>query len=159
MLASVTTFAVHGIDSQPVTVEVDIRRGLPAFTIVGLPDRAVRESRERVRAALKNSGFEFPPEQRITVNLAPADVRKAGPAFDLALAVGILNAAGDVPAESTDGYALCGELSLTGTLRGIRGSLAIAIGAKEAGIRRLLLPPECAPEAALIDGVQVLPVA
>src|SRR3954451_16307726 len=119
MVASVTTFAVYGIDSKPVTVEVDIReRGLPAFTIVGLPDRAVRESRERVRAALKNSGFAF-PGGRITVNLAPADVRKAGPGFDLAIAVGILSASGQIPPEATAGYGLCGELSLAGTLRPI----------------------------------------
>src|SRR3954468_22672246 len=107
MLACVKTFAVHGINSQRVTVEVDIRRGLEAFTIVGLPDRAVRESRERVRAALQNSGFEF-PKGRITVNLAPADVRKAGPAFDLAIAIGILAASDQVTAEETDGFGFVG---------------------------------------------------
>jgi magnesium chelatase family protein len=156
MLASVTTFAVHGIDSKPVTVEVDIRsRGLPAFTIVGLPDRAVRESRERVRAALKNSGFDF-PDGRITVNLAPADLRKAGPVFDLALAVGVLSASSQIPAEATIGHALCGEVSLTGALRPIRGALAIALGARAAGVGCLLVPPECAGEAALVEGVEVL---
>jgi magnesium chelatase family protein len=158
MLASVTTFAVHGIDSRRVIVEVDVPgRGLSAFTIVGLPDRAVRESRERVRAALKNSGFLF-PGGRITVNLAPADVRKAGPVFDLAIAVGILEATGQIPPEATAGYALCGELSLAGTLRPNRGALAVAVGAKRAGTARLLMPADCAPEAALIDGVQALPV-
>src|SRR4051794_31772579 len=137
-------------------VEVDIRtRGLPAFTIVGLPDRAVRESRERVRAALKNSGFDF-PDGRITVNLAPADIRKAGPAFDLALAVGLLSASGQIPAESTIGCALCGEVSLTGALRPIRGALAVALGAQAAGGGRLLVPPDCAPGAALIEGFEVL---
>ena len=159
MLACVTTFAVQGINSQRVTVEVDIRQGLSAFTIVGLPDRAVRESRERVRAALKNSGLSFPGEARITVNLAPADVRKAGPAFDLAVAVGILSASAQIPAEATDGYAICGELSLTGSLRGIRGALAVALGCKDQGIGRLLLPPECAREAALISDVTALPIA
>src|SRR4051794_8357881 len=159
MLACVTTFAVQGIDSQRVTVEVDIRRGLPAFTIVGLPDRAVRESRERVRAALKNSGFDFPSDERITANLAPASLRKAGPAFDLALAVGILSASGQIPAEATAGCGVCGELSLTGDLRGMRGALAIALGARQTEVRRLLLPPECAPEAALIDDVDALPMA
>ena len=159
MLASVTTFAVHGIDSQRVTVEVDIRRGLQAFTIVGLPDRAVRESRERVRAALKNSGFDFPSDERITVNLAPADVRKAGPAFDLAVAVGILAASEQIPPGSTDGYAICGELSLTGSVRGIRGALSIALGAKRTEMRRVLLPPDCAREAALIAEIQALPVS
>jgi magnesium chelatase family protein len=156
VLATVTTFAVYGIDSKPVTVEVDIRRGLPAFTIVGLPDRAVRESRERVRAALKNSGFEFPSEERITVNLAPADLRKAGPAFDLALAVGILSASSQIPAEATVGCALCGEVSLTGALRPIRGALAVSLGARAAGIGCLLVPPDCAPEAALVEDVEVI---
>jgi magnesium chelatase family protein len=158
MLASVTTFAVRGIDSQPVTVEVDIPgRGLAAFSIVGLPDRAVRESRERVKAGLGNSGFDF-PKGRITVNLAPADVRKAGPAFDLAIAVGILSANGEIPSYATDGYALCGELSLTGSLRPIRGALSIALGARQAGVRRLLLPPEIAAEAALVDEVDAIAV-
>ena len=156
MLASVKTFAVYGIDSKPVTVEVDIRtRGLAAFTIVGLPDRAVRESRERVRAALKNSGFEF-PEGRITANLAPADLRKAGPAFDLALAVGILSASGQIPDGSTAGCAVYGEVSLTGTLRPVRGALAVALGARTAGVSCLLVPPDIAPEAALIADVEVL---
>ncbi|HEX4717505.1 MAG TPA: YifB family Mg chelatase-like AAA ATPase [Thermoleophilaceae bacterium] len=157
MLASVTTFAVQGINSQPVTVEVDLRQGLETFTIVGLPDRAVRESRERVRAGLKNSGFEF-PKKRVTVNLAPADVRKAGPAFDLAIAVGILSADDQIPPDATDGYALCGELSLTGRVRPIRGALAIALGAKQAGISRLLMPAECAPEAALVHEVDAIAV-
>src|SRR5881392_2001021 len=159
MLASVTTFAVHGIDSRRVTVEVDVPgNGLAAFTIVGLPDRAVRESRERVRAAVKNSGFDF-LDGRITVNLAPADVRKAGPAFDLAIAVGLLSASDQIPPESTAGYALCGELSLSGDVRGIRGALSIALGARRCDIRQLLLPPDCAPEAALISDLRVLPVA
>jgi magnesium chelatase family protein len=156
VLATVTTFAVYGIDSKPVTVEVDIRtRGLDAFTIVGLPDRAVRESRERVKAAMKNSGFDF-PGGRITVNLAPADLRKAGPAFDLALAVGILSATDQIPADATAGCALCGELSLTGRLRPIRGALAIAIGARSAGVGRLLMPDDCAREAALIHDLEVV---
>lgn len=158
MLASVTTFAVHGIDSQRVTVEVDLQgRGLATFSIVGLPDRAVRESRERVKAAIVNSGFEF-PGGRITVNLAPADVRKAGPAFDLAIAVGILGAAGEIPAGSTDGCAVCGELSLTGAVRPLRGALAIALGAKRDDVPSLLLPPEIASEAALIADVAAIAV-
>ena len=159
MLACVTTFAVHGIDSRPVTVEVDINeRGLPAFTIVGLPDRAVRESRDRVKSALSNSGFKL-PGGRITANLAPADIRKAGPAFDLALAVAILEANGDIPPGSTAGYGVCGELSLTGALREIRGSLTIALGARATEIRSLLLPPENAREAALVGELQALPIA
>ena len=108
-------------------MEVDVRRGLAAFTLVGLPDRAVRESRERVRAALLNSELEF-PQKRLTVNLAPAHVRKAGPSFDLAIAVGLLAASGQVPEEALGGYALCGELSLTGEIRPVRGALAAALG-------------------------------
>ena len=115
MLASVATFAIEGVTSREVTVEVDLRRGLPAFTVVGLPDRAVRESRERVRAAMLNSGLEF-PLKRLTANLAPAHLRKAGPSFDLALAVAVLAASGQLPGEELGRYAVCGELSLGGTL-------------------------------------------
>ncbi len=148
MLASVATFALEGVRSHEVTVEVDVRRGLPTFTLVGLPDRAIRESRERVRAALLNSGLDF-PQQRLTVNLAPAHVRKAGPSFDLAIAVGVLAASGQVPAASLEFSALCGELSLSGELRPIRGALATALGARKAGYRQLLVPTDNAAEAAL----------
>ncbi len=117
MLANVATFAIEGIDSKEVTVEVDVRRGLPAFALVGLPDTAVREARERVRAALLNSGLEF-PLQRITANLAPAHIRKAGASFDLALAVAVLCASGQVTREWFDNCAVWGELSLSGALRG-----------------------------------------
>src|SRR5215212_4282491 len=111
MLASVATFALEGIESREVSVEVDVRRGLPAFTVVGLPDAAVREARERVRAALLNSGCEF-PLRRITVNLAPADLRKAGPGFDLALAAALLAASGQVSSERLSQLAVIGELGL-----------------------------------------------
>ena len=139
VLASVSTFALEGVRSHQVTVEVDVRRGLPAFTLVGLPDRAVRESRERVRAAVQNSRLEF-PMKRLTVNLAPAHVRKAGPGFDLAIAVGLLAASGQVPCEALVSTAVCGELSLSGELRGVRGTLAAAMGAREAGCERMLVP-------------------
>ena len=154
MLASVTTFALEGVASHEVTVEVDVRRGLSTFTLVGLPDRAVRESRERVRAALLNSGLEF-PQKRITVNLAPAHVRKEGPSFDLAIAVGVLVASGQLTQEQLGACALCGELSLTGELRPIRGALATALGARRCGYRRLLVPEENAAEAALVDEMEV----
>jgi magnesium chelatase family protein len=154
VLAAVSTFALEGIRSHEVTVEVDVRRGLPTFTLVGLPDRAVRESRERVRAALLNSDLGF-PQQRITVNLAPAHVRKAGPSFDLAIAVALLVATERVPAEALSGCALAGELSLSGEIRPIRGALAAALGARAAGYPRLLVPAPNAPEAALVDGVSV----
>ena len=114
-LAHVTAFALDGVDCRRVWVEADIRLGLPAFTIVGLADKAVREARERVRSAITNSGFEF-PQKRITVNLAPAYLRKIGPGFDLPLAMAILAASGQVEAEAIAGCALAGELSLTGEL-------------------------------------------
>ena len=132
MLARVATFAVEGVDGREVTVEVDVRRGLPAFSLVGLPDASVREARERVRAALLNSELEF-PQQRLTANLAPAAVRKAGPAFDLAIAVGVLAASGQVPRDALEGTAVCGELSLGGELRPVRGMLAAALGAHARG--------------------------
>jgi magnesium chelatase family protein len=154
MLAAVATFALEGVRSHEVTVEVDVRPGLCIFTLVGLPDRAVRESRERVRAALLNSGLDF-PHMRLTVNLAPAHVRKAGPSFDLAIAVGVLAASDQVPAEALEDCAVCGELSLSGELRPVRGALAAALGARRAGYDRLLVPAANAPEAALVEGVEV----
>ena len=157
MLASVATFALEGVEGREVTVEVDVRTGLPAFTVVGLPDAAVREARERVRAALLNSGFEF-PLKRLTANLAPADVRKAGPSFDLALAVAVLAASGQLAASDLNRYAVCGELSLGGALRPVRGALAVAAGAEAAGFERLIVPIENAAEAALAAGIEVLGV-
>ncbi|MCW3062895.1 MAG: Mg chelatase, subunit ChlI, partial [Solirubrobacterales bacterium] len=123
VLASVTTFAISGLEPRRVTVEVDIRPGLPAFRVVGLGDAAVREARERVRAALLNSGFEF-PMRRITANLAPASLRKIGPGFDLALAVGVLCASGQVPADAPSEHAVFGELGLGGDVRPCNGTLA-----------------------------------
>jgi magnesium chelatase family protein len=155
MLARVTTFAIDGVGSRRVWVEADIRAGLPAFTVVGLADKAVREARERVRAAIVNSGFEF-PLKRITVNLAPADLRKIGPGFDLPLAVALLVAGGQVDEEAVDGCAVVGELSLTGELRPVRGALAIAEGVRRHGLTRLLLPLSRAREAALVPAVAVL---
>ncbi|HEX2233493.1 MAG TPA: YifB family Mg chelatase-like AAA ATPase, partial [Thermoleophilaceae bacterium] len=132
-------------------------QGLPTFTLVGLPDRAIRESRERVRAAIQNSELEF-PQRRITVNLAPAHLRKWGPGFDLAIAVAVLAASGQIPPDSLDGCAVCGELSLSGELRPVRGALAAAIGGRDAGHPRLIVPTENASEAALITEIEVLGV-
>lgn len=154
MFASIATFALEGIDSREVSVEVDVRRGLPVFTIVGLPDPAVREARERVRAALLNSGLEF-PLKRMTANLAPADVRKAGPSFDLALAVAVLAASGQIARDGLGEWAVCGELSLSGVLRPVRGALAMSLGARRGGFRRLIVPTANAAEAALVEGVEV----
>src|SRR3954465_6156623 len=157
MLASVATFAIEGVDSQEVTVEVDVRRGLPVFTVVGLPDAAVREARERVRAGMLNSGLEF-PLQRITANLAPARIRKAGAGFDLALAVALLGASDQVPVDWFRSCAVCGELSLSGTLRPVHGAVAIAAGARRAGYQRLIVPAENADEAALVEGIEIFGV-
>jgi magnesium chelatase family protein len=157
MLARLATFAIDGVEPRQVWVEVDIRPGLPSFTIVGLADTAVRESRDRVRAAILNSGFEF-PQTRITANLAPAFLRKVGPGFDAALALGVLAASGQVPAQALRSYAVFGELSLGGDLRDSPGALAVAEGAQRAGLTRLIVPTERGREAALVDGLEVIAV-
>ena len=150
MLARVTTFAIDGLEPRRVTVEIDVRAGLPNFTIVGLGDRAVREARERVRAAILNSGFEF-PLKRVTVNLAPASLRKAGPGFDLAIACAILAAGGHVPADALERYAVFGELGLGGEIRPCRGALAVAEGRRAPGSRALVVPLQRALEAGLVE--------
>ena len=157
MFALARTFALIGVDAKPVYVEVDIGSGLPSFTIVGLPDAAVRESRERVRSALRNSGFNY-PDRRITVNLAPADVRKAGPGFDLAIAAALLAATGQLPKPVVDNYAMAGELALDGAIRPVPGALAMAEGTKDWGLRGVAVAPADASKAALIGGVEVMPV-
>jgi magnesium chelatase family protein len=157
VLARVATFAIDGVDPRPVAVEVDIRAGLPAFTIVGLGDAAVRESRDRIRSAILNSDFRF-PQTRITANLAPAFLRKAGPGFDAALALAILAASEQVPSERLLQYAVFGELSLGGELRDSPGVLAVAEGARRAGLRRLIVPRQRANEATIVDGLEVAAV-
>ncbi len=157
VLARVTTFSIDGIDPRPVWVEVDIRPGLPTFRVVGLADAAVREARERVRAAILNSGYEF-PSRRITANLAPAHLRKVGPGFDAALAVGLLAASGQCPSDALERWAVFGELSLSGALRGCRGALAVAEGARRAGVAGLVVARECAQEAALVEDVEIAAV-
>ena len=157
MLSRLATFAIDGVRPRQVWVEVDIRSGLPAFTIVGLADTAVRESRDRVRAAILNSRFEF-PQTRITANLAPAFLRKVGPGFDAALALGVLAASGQLPARELRDYAVFGELSLSGDLRDSPGALAVAEGAQQAGLIRLIVPRERAREAALVEGLEIVAV-
>jgi magnesium chelatase family protein len=154
VLARAATFAIDGVEPRQVSVEVDIRAGLPAFTIVGLGDAAVRESRERIRAAILNSGYEF-PQKRITANLAPASLRKAGPGFDAALALAVLAASGQLDAGALARVAVFGELSLGGDLRESPGVLAVAEGARRARIQRLIVPRERAREAALVHGLEV----
>jgi magnesium chelatase family protein len=154
VLARIATFAIDGVEPRQVWVEIDIHSGLPAFTIVGLGDAAVRESRDRIRAAIQNSGFEF-PARRITANLAPAFLRKTGPGFDAAIALGVLAASGQVPADALREYAVFGELSLGGELRDSPGALAVAEGTRRAGLRRLIVPRHRAREAALVTGVEI----
>src|SRR5215510_13845610 len=165
MLFRTQSAAVYGIDANLVDVEVDLTpaRGetdqTPAVIIVGLPDLAVRESRERIRAAINNSAFFF-PFHKTTINLAPADVRKEGASFDLPIALGILGANGDLAEEGNLIHIVCvGELSLDGRVRAIKGALPIAILARETSIRHLILPEENAKEAAVVSGVNVYPVA
>ncbi len=143
-----------GIDALPVEVEVDVSAGLPGFAIVGLPDAAVQEARERVRVAITNSGYKF-PTKKVIVNLAPAHLRKEGPAFDLPIALAVLAVSGVVPTESLKGVGIIGELSLDGGLRGVRGALSIAEGARREKLQRLILPEANATEAASISGVEV----
>jgi magnesium chelatase family protein len=156
-LASTRTFTIDGVAAREVRVEVDVHRGLPAFSIVGLPDAAVRESRERVRAALVNSGFEF-PLQRITVNLAPADLPKAGPGIELATAAALISAAGQLAEGAAPDVAFAGELALDGAVRPIAGALAMAEAACEGGVKRLIVAAANGPEAALAEGLEVLPL-
>jgi magnesium chelatase family protein len=158
MLARVHTFTIEGLHSRHVTVEVDIRKGLPAFAIVGLADAAVREARERVQAAILNSGYAF-PASRITANLAPGDVRKAGPGLDLALACALLAASGQLPRERLESHALFGELALGGEVKLCRGTLAVAQASRRAGLKALVLAVDGAWEASLVDGLEVAAVA
>lgn len=157
MLATTRTFTLDGIAARPVRVEVDVHRGLPAFSVVGLPDTAVREARERVRAALANCGFDF-PLQRIVANLAPASLRKAGPGLDLPIAAALLVASGQLEWERLSRLAMAGELALDGSVRPIPGVLAITEAAREQGAEAVLVPAENGPEAALVAGIEVLPL-
>ena len=155
MLSKILSAALIGIDAHVVEVEVDITsRGLPHFSTVGLPDTAVKESKDRVRAALKNTGFNFPLKQ-ITVNLAPADIKKEGSSFDLPIAMGIIVAEGIIEPRSVEGYMISGELSLDGRIKSIKGALSMAITAREQKFKGLILPEENAKEAAVVNGIEV----
>ncbi|HSR93390.1 MAG TPA: YifB family Mg chelatase-like AAA ATPase [Solirubrobacterales bacterium] len=154
MLATARTFTLDGIAARPVRVEVDVHRGLPSFAVVGLPDTAVREARERVRAALSNCGFDF-PLRRIVANLAPASLRKAGPGLDLPIAVSLLIASGQLEWRRLPRVAMAGELALDGSVRSVPGVLAIAEAAREQGAETVIVPLENGPEAALVNGIEV----
>ncbi|MEM9005365.1 MAG: magnesium chelatase domain-containing protein, partial [Cyanobacteria bacterium P01_F01_bin.86] len=154
MLSKIWSATIVGIHAIKVGVEVDISGGLPAMVVVGLPDTAVQESRERTRAAVKNSGFPF-PMGKVVINLTPADLRKEGPSFDLPISVGILAAYGQVKTDLLDDFLFLGELSLDGTLRAVAGVLAIAAAAQSLGFKGIVVPVDNAREAAVVPGLQV----
>src|ERR1700734_514752 len=160
MLFTARSAAVYGVDAHIIDVEVDfssIKLDKEQFSTVGLPDAAVRESRDRVRSAIKNSGFEIPPT-RITINLASADLKKEGSGFDLPIAIGILGAYGALQIKELSDYLLVGELGLDGSLRAVQGMLPIAVAARAAGIKNLIVPATNAREAAVVQGLNVFPV-
>ncbi|MEM1060546.1 MAG: magnesium chelatase domain-containing protein, partial [Verrucomicrobiota bacterium] len=158
MLARVFSAAVWGVDAHPVEVEVNCGHGETAMVVVGLPDTAVKESRDRVKTAVENSGYRR-PIGRTTVNLAPADIKKEGPAFDLPMAVGLLAASGQMEADGLEGTWMTGELALAGDVRPVKGVLAVALAAAALGARRLLVPAENAREAGVVQGLEIIPVA
>ena len=158
MLAIVHSGTVQGVDGLSVEVEVDLALGLPLFTTVGLPDSSVRESRDRVKAAIKNSGYEFPP-RKITVNLAPADVKKAGAGFDLPIALGILAAFELFVPDKLKDYCVFGELSLDGTVRGVPGILPLTLNARMQGLKGIIVPDTNKHEAAVVNGIDVIGVS
>jgi len=157
MISKVLSSAVLGVDAYIVEVEVDLAFGVPQFNTVGLPEGAVKESKERVRAAIKNCGYEF-PARRITVNLAPADIRKEGSAFDLPISLGILSATGLIEQDLLRDYVILGELSLDGKVKPVKGALPSSICARDTGLKGIILPRENAEEAAVVDGIEVLAV-
>lgn len=157
MLTRVFSSTVIGVDACRVDVEVDIARGLPYFNTVGLAEVSVKESKERVKAAIVNSGYRF-PDDHITVNLAPAGIKKSGTGFDLPIALGILSVTGVIPADAVAGFMMTGELSLGGTVRPVNGILPMALAAREAGLKGVLVPAENSREAAVVDGISVYPV-
>ncbi|MHB9029210.1 MAG: magnesium chelatase domain-containing protein, partial [Candidatus Latescibacterota bacterium] len=156
MFARARSSALLGVEAYIVEVEIDLELNLPAFAMVGLAEGAVRESRERISSAIKNTGYSF-PQKRVTINLAPADVRKEGSAFDLPMAAGILAADGRIPQSALDRFVLVGELSLDGSLRHVRGVLPIALAVRNAGFEGIIVPSQDADEAALVEGITVHP--
>ena len=156
MLSKVYTTSLYGIESNLITVETDLNNGLPALTMVGLPDITVREARDRIRAVIVNSGFKF-PAKRITINLSPANTRKAGSHFDLPIAVGILVAIGEVQTYKLDQYVFIGELSLDGKINGVSGVLPLVLGARDAGMRKIFVPVWNMEEAVLVSEVEIFP--
>ncbi|MDK1032423.1 MAG: magnesium chelatase domain-containing protein, partial [Planctomycetia bacterium] len=157
MLGKVLSVSIQGIEGYLCQVEVDVRSGLPAVVTVGLPDAAVKESKDRVATALRNSGYHWPTEH-ITINLAPAYVKKEGPSFDLLVALGILSSTGQMPSDRLRSFAAVGELALDGTVRPVRGALAMAMTCRDEGLRGILIPADNAAEAAVVQQIQAYPV-
>ena len=157
MLSKILSSATYGIDAYLVEVETHVEKQIPGFIIVGLPDSAVKESRERVTAAIKNSGFEY-PLKKITVNLAPADIKKEGSSFDLPIAIGLLTATGLIESNKINDTVFLGELSLDGKLRPVKGALPITVEARKKGIKRIILPIESSIEASIVDDIDVFGV-
>jgi magnesium chelatase family protein len=158
MLAKVESLAVLGIDGVVLEIEVDVAQGLPTTVIVGLPDAAVKESRDRVKAALTNCSYSFPPK-RITINLAPADIKKEGPWYDLPIGIGVLVATEQLAVGRKGRFAMVGELALDGAVRSVRGCLPMTIAAREAGIDGIIVPEANAAEAAVVEGISVYGVS
>jgi len=157
MFVKVNSMSVIGMESYPVFVEVDTSQGLPQFATVGLPDASVKESRDRIKAAIKNSGYHF-PRSHVTINLAPADIKKEGTGFDLPIAVGILAAEKLIREERLRDCLFVGELSLDGSIKRVNGLLSVAFKALETGLTSVFVPEENAPEAAMVKGVNIIPV-
>ena len=157
MLSKILSSAVLGIDAYIVEVEIDIASGLPVFTTVGLPETAVKESKERVKAAISNSGYVF-PDDRITVNLAPANIKKEGTGFDLPIALGILSATGLIPQKNLSSYLVLGELSLDGRVKPVKGSLPVAIAGKKSGYDGIVVPFDNGREASVVSGISIIPI-
>lgn len=157
MVSKVYSAATHGVEATPVEIEVNQTRSLPSVVIVGLPDAAVKESRDRVKTAIENSGFRF-PFGRTTINLAPADIKKEGPSFDLPIAIGVLKASDQLDSAHLGDFCFVGELALNGSVRRVKGALSIAIEARRRGMRGMVVPVENAQEASVVGGIQVIPV-
>jgi magnesium chelatase family protein len=157
MLAKVYSGSIHGVEACPIEIEVDVSGGIPAVVIVGLPDTAVKESRDRVKTAIQNSGFVY-PDGRLTVNLAPADIKKEGPSFDLPIAMGILAASAQIGSERLGDFIMVGELALDGSVRAVRGVLPITLAAKREGRKGIIVPADNVAEAAVVEGIGVYPV-
>lgn len=157
MLSRLKSFGLVGIEGYPIDVEIDLNNGLPGYNVVGLPDASIKEGKDRIMSALKNSGFEY-PLYRITVNLAPADTRKEGPMYDLPIALGLLSATSQIPANSTNDFIILGELSLNGDVRKVNGILPMLISAREHGFKKIIIPTENKMEASFIAGLEIYAV-